>query len=246
MPRPYLSVIIPAWNEAARLPLTPVDVDRHLAAQDFTYEVIVVVSPSDDNTLDIVRRFESIIKNLRVIALIENRGRGFALIEGMRAAKGMYRLTMDADNSTTIIEFAKMLPYLTSEHDRYDLVIGSRYLPGSQIDPPSPLTLRILGSITRLLVRIFLIQKISDPNARFKAFSASAAEKIVPLCKLHGWGIDLESITLAKRLGYAIKEVPVAWSYDPGTQQATSKRDLSEYLRLWWNLVHHRYQLPKG
>src|SRR5688572_3986779 len=123
MARPFLSVVIPAYNEAQRLPLTLIDVDRHLSEQEYSYEIIVVVSHSTDHTVDMVKRFASFLPNVKYIALSENRGKGFAVKTGMLAAKGTYRLYMDADNSTAVVEFNKMLPYLTGGSDRFDVVV---------------------------------------------------------------------------------------------------------------------------
>ncbi len=246
MPRPYLSVVIPAWNEAQRLPLTLIDVDRHLSAQDFECEIIVALSPSSDNTAEILKRFQSIIKHLKVITLIENQGKGFAVRQGMQAAKGAYRLMMEADNSTSVIEFAKMLPYLhPKEGPAFDVVVGSRYAPGGHIDPPEPTGRRMTGSIGRFLTRNFIVKKVIDPNCGFKVFSAHAADAIFPLCVMNKWAIEAEVLALAARLGLAIKEVPVYWSYDPGSHERATFGVLSEYLALWWRLLNNRYPLQK-
>jgi dolichyl-phosphate beta-glucosyltransferase len=246
MPRPYLSVVIPAFNEASRLPLTLIDVDRHLAAQDFECEIIVALSPSSDNTAEILKRFQSIIKHLKVITLIENQGKGFAIRQGMQAAKGAYRLMMDADNSTSVIEFAKMLPYLhPKEGQAFDVVIGSRYIPGGHIDPQEPFGRRVLGGIGRSLTRGFIVKKIVDPSCGFKVFSAHAADAIFPLCVMNKWAIEAEVLALAQRLGFSVKEVPVYWSYDIGGHIRSTTELLGEHLALWWRLATGRYQLPK-
>lgn len=237
MARPFLSVVIPAWNEAQRLPLTLIDVDRHLAAQEFSSEIIVALSPSSDNSAEILRRFQSIIKNLKVIQLAQNQGKGLALREGMQIARGTYRLCMDADNSTAVIEFAKMAPYLMGKDGiTYDVVIGSRYLPGSRIDPPLPARRRFIGGLGRSLARAFLVKKISDPTCGFKCFSAHAAEVIFPECKSDGWAIETELIGLARRHNFTIKEIPVYWSYDIGGHSRSAMSILGEHIRLWWRL----------
>ena len=247
MSRPYLSVIIPAWNEAGRLPLTLIDVDRHLSAQDFTSEIIVALSPSSDNTAEILKRFQTIIKNLKVVSLIENQGKGFALREGMKEARGQFRLMMDADNSTAVIEFAKMLPYLTGKDSQaYDVVIGSRYIQGGHIDPPAPLSQRLAGGIGRVLINTFLTRQIRDTGCGFKCFSAHAADTIFPQCKMNGWAIDTEVVALAQRFGFAVKEVPVFWSYDPTSHSRPAFRNLGEHLRLWWKLTNKKYTRPQN
>lgn len=240
MPRPYLSVVIPAYNEANRLPLTLIDIDRHLSAQDFVSEIIVALSPSSDNSAEILKRFQTILKNLRVVPLIENQGKGFALRQGMAAAKGAYRLTMDADNSTAVIEFAKMIPHLhPKEGTSYDIVIGSRYLPGAHIDPPLPLGRRLTASFGRFLARVFLVRNTSDASCGFKCFSAHAAESIFPLCISNRWAIETEVVARAQKLGFAVKEVPVYWSHDATNRHGSSRRGIfAEHLRLWWKLLN--------
>lgn len=246
MQRPYLSVVIPAWNEAGRLPLTLVDIDRHLAAQDFTSEIIVALSPSSDNTAEILKRFQSIIKNLKIVPLIENQGKGFALRQGMASARGTYRLMMDADNSTAVIEFAKMLPYLAAkEGTSYDVVIGSRFIDGAHIDPPQPGGSRFIDDIGRALNRTFITKNITDAGCGFKCFSAHAADTIFPKCRSNGWGIDSEIVAVAQQSGLSVKEVPVYWSYDPTSHQRSILGILKEHLGLWWRLVNKNYKSSK-
>ncbi len=125
MARPFLSVIIPAWNEAERLPLTLIDVDRQLAASDYSYEVIIVNDGSDDRTSFISNRFASIMKDCKVIDSPEHRGKGAAIRIGALTAKGNWRLIMDADNSFSIAEFNRILPFLQAERGVH-VAIGSR------------------------------------------------------------------------------------------------------------------------
>src|SRR3990167_9312131 len=109
--KPYLSVIIPAYNEAKRLPLTLIDIDKKLSEANYSYEIIVVNDGSKDNTAEIVRRFSHLIKNLRLIDNKENHGKGWVVRQGMLEATGDIRLFMDADNSTKVDEITKFLPY---------------------------------------------------------------------------------------------------------------------------------------
>jgi glycosyltransferase involved in cell wall biosynthesis len=233
MTRPYLSVVIPAFNEAKRLPLTLIDIDRHLSQKEFSYDITVVVSPSSDNTLEILKRFETIIKNLKVIPLIENQGRGLAVRTGMLSAKGNWRLIMDADNSTTIMEFEKMQPYL----DSYDAVIGSRYISGGQIQSPAPIVRRFMDKIGQRLIRMFLTPGIRDTDCGFKCFSATITDKLFAKAKSDGWTLDAEILSSALRAGYKIKEVPIFWSYQLETsgENRSYLKNFIEYCRVWRN-----------
>src|SRR3989344_957426 len=101
MAKPYLSVVIPAYNEEKRIPTTLLDIDKHLSEAEYSYEIIVVVAPSTDRTIEVVQRHCEIIKNLRMVALEEGYGKGHAVKVGMIEARGQYRVFTDADNSTT-------------------------------------------------------------------------------------------------------------------------------------------------
>ena len=109
--KPYLSVIIPAYNESKRLPLTLIDIDKKLSEANYSYEIIVVNDGSKDNTAEIVRRFSHLIKNLRLIDNKENHGKGWVVRQGMLEANGKIRLFMDADNSTSVDQFNNMVVF---------------------------------------------------------------------------------------------------------------------------------------
>ena len=149
MAKPYLSVIIPAYNEAKRLPLTLVDVDKHLSQQDYSYEILVINDGSKDATAEITERFLPLIANLKLINLPENQGKGAAVRQGMLAAKGNWRLFMDADNSTSISEFAKMIPYFK---EGYEVIIGSRAVKGAKLRPPQSIHRQLAGKLGNLFI----------------------------------------------------------------------------------------------
>lgn len=213
MKKLYLSVIIPAYNEAKRLPLTLIDIDKHLARRDFSYEIIVVDNCSIDGTKEVVKRFAAIIPNLRLIE--SDCGKGAAIKKGMLEAKGEYRLFTDADNSTSIDHFDLMIPFLKKG---FDVVIGSRDVKGSKLEPPQAWYKGLAGNIGNIIIQILLLPGIWDTQCGFKCFSRTAVAKIFPLQKLNGWGFDVEVLALAKNLGYKIKEIPVTWVNDPSSK----------------------------
>ncbi len=212
MKKPYLSVVIPTYNEAKRLPLTLIDIDKHLSGADFSYEILVVDDGSTDETVQIVKHFMGIIPNLRIIENERNKGKGGVVRQGMLEAKGDYRLFTDADNSTSITHFEPMRPYLSSG---YDVVIGSRDVPGAKMEPPQTLIKRLAGNMGNILIQVLLLPGLWDTQCGFKCFSGKAAQAVFPLQKIHGWGFDVEVLALAKALGYKIKEMPVIWINDP-------------------------------
>ncbi|MHB9019487.1 MAG: dolichyl-phosphate beta-glucosyltransferase [Minisyncoccota bacterium] len=235
MPKPFLSVIIPAHNEAKRLPLTLIDIDKHLDEQEYSYEIIVVNDGSTDDTAEIVRRFVPLIANLRLIDNEENKGKGAAVRCGMLEAKGLWRLFMDADNSTSVVEFNKMIPYFKSG---YDVVIGSRGVKGSRKMPAQPFYKDISGRLGNLVIQLFLLPGIWDSQCGFKCFSEDAAKRIFSLIKIERWGFDAESLALAKVFKYKIKELPVFWMNDLRT-----KVKFKDYLHVLFETVKVRWWL---
>lgn len=235
MPKPFLSVIIPAYNEAGRLPLTLIDIDKHLDEQEYSYEIIVVNDGSTDHTAEIVKRFIPLITNLRLIDNEENKGKGAAVRMGMLEAKGLWRLFMDADNSTSIVEFNKMIPYFKSG---YEVVIGSRSVKGSRSIPPQSVFRRILGRIGNLIIQLFLLPGIHDSQCGFKCFSEDSAKRIFSLIKIERWGFDAESLVVAKALGYKVKELPVFW-----VNSAITQVKFKDYLQVLFETVKVRWWL---
>ncbi len=223
--KPYLSIIIPAYNEYKRLPMTLTDVNKHLADFDFPCEVLVVDDGSKDATEDVVRRFSHLMQNLRLIDNKQNHGKGWVVRQGMLEAKGEIRLFMDADNSTSIDQFKNMIPYFKQG---YDVVIGSRDVKGAKLVPPQPWYKRLAGNIGNLIIQILLLPGMWDTQCGFKAFTEEAAKKIFPLMKIDRWAFDVESLVLAKKLGYKIKEMPVTWVNSP-----ESKVKLSGYVNFF-------------
>ncbi len=230
--KPYLSVIIPAYNETKRLPLTLIDIDKHLKNSDFAYEIIVVDNNSTDATAEVVKRFSHLIKNLRLIE--SPKGKGIAVKYGMLEAKGEIRLFTDADNSTSIDQFNKMIPYFT---EGYDVVIGSRDIPGAKLVPAQPWYKRLGGNLGNLVIQFLLLPGMWDTQCGFKAFTESAAEKIFRVIKISRWGFDVEVLSLAKKFGYKTKGIPVVWVNDPfsGVKLTTYFQFLMEVFKIkWW------------
>lgn len=245
MAQPFLSIIIPAYNEAERLPLTLVDMDKHLSKVEYSYEILVVNDGSKDNTAEIVRAMSKMIKNLKLIDNETNKGKGGAVRQGMLLAKGQIRLFTDADNSTSIDQFNNMLPYFSPGGAEgvgiYDIVIGSRAIKGAKLDPPQPLYKQLLGKMSNLIIQLTNVPGIWDTQCGFKAFTAEAAERVFYLSRITGWGFDIEVLALARALGYKIKEIPVHWINDP-----MSHVKLSGYLKTFLEDAKIRWWLSTG
>lgn len=241
MEKPYLSVIIPAYNEAKRLPLTLIDIDKHLKGAGFSYEIIIVNDGSKDATLEIAKRFSHLIKNLKIIDQ-KNTGKGGAVKRGMMEAKGKIRLFTDADNSTSIDQFNKMIPYL---NEGYDIIIGSRDIKGARLIPSQPWHKRIAGNLGNLFIQTLLLRGVWDTQCGFKAFTEEAAEKIFPLIKINHWGFDVEILALSKKMGYKIKEIPVIWINNPFSHVSAMAylQVLLEVIKIRWWLTTNKYKI---
>ncbi|MDI6820742.1 MAG: glycosyltransferase family 2 protein [Patescibacteria group bacterium] len=236
--KPFLSVIIPTYNEAKSLPLTLIDVDRHLSQVEYSSEIIVVNDGSVDETREIAERFSHLIKNLQLIDNNENHGKGYVVRKGMLAARGNFRIFMDADNSTSVGHFDKAFPYL---REGYDVVIGSRALKGSKLEPPQPLFKRLLGKMGNLYVRLIGLRGFHDTQCGFKCFSEEAAEKIFKLAQIDHWAFDVEILFLAKSLGLKIKEIPVVW-----VNNIHSQVSFMGYFQTLIDVAKIKYRISKG
>jgi len=204
----YLSVIIPVYNEEKIIKKTLLDVNDFFAVQKYSGEIIVVDDGSRDKTIAIIEELKTIVKNLVILKNDKNRGKGYSVKEGMLAAKGKFRLFMDADNSTSIDQVKNFLPFLKNE---YDIVIGNRGLRKSQIKKRQSFYKEILGNIGNILIRILAVPNINDTQCGFKCFSAEFVENVFPKLKINRWGFDIEILVLANKFNYKIKTVPIIW-----------------------------------
>ncbi|MBU4298896.1 glycosyltransferase family 2 protein [Patescibacteria group bacterium] len=245
----YLSVIIPVYNEEKRLPKTLEEIQDYLSRQNYpsqgsgqaNYEIIVVNNGSKDRTVEVVENLVPEIANLKLLNNEENRGKGFAVKQGMLEARGDYRIFTDADNSTSIDQLAKILPWF---ENGYDVVIGSRDIKGAILDPPQPWQRRMTGEGFKLYRKIILgLWGIQDTQCGFKGFTKKAAENIFPKCKIEGFSFDPEALLIAQKLGFKTKEIPVYWKNDPDSKvklKAMIKMAI-DLLKIKWNLITKKY-----
>ena len=206
-----LSVIIPSYNEENRLPKTLKAVDAYLSKQSYEYEILVVNAGSTDRTKEVVQNAMLKVRNLNIMD-VENRGKGYAVREGMLRARGQYRMFMDADNSTSIDQVGKMW----AEFEKgFEVVIGSRDMKGAQIAVRQSLWRQMLGNIFNLIVQTLSgLWGMWDTQCGFKGFEAKAAQTIFSRATIDQWAFDVEVLVIARKLGYKIKEIPVTWAND--------------------------------
>lgn len=219
--KPYLSVIVPAYNEEHNLRTGVLDsVHDYLSRQKYSWEIIFVDDGSGDRTVELAEKFSGKHKNFRVMKE-PHRGKGGTVIAGMLEAKGEILLFTDTDQATPIDQLEKVLPKFK---EGYDVVIGSR--TGREGAPMIRKAMAYGFSVLRLLI---LNLPFRDTQCGFKAFKSGAAKKIFGKLRLyneaqrgHGAsvsaGFDLEVIYVAKKLGFKIFEVPVDWHHKEGTR----------------------------
>jgi len=212
--KPYLSVIIPAYNEEDRLLSTLSRIDEYLREQPYPYELIVVSDGSRDGTARAALEWRPDGCPLKVIDRKENRGKGYSVREGTTVAEGEYILFSDADLSTPIEEVEKFLPLLKSGTD---IVIGSRSLGDSEVVVHQPIYRELMGRVFNGMVQFLAVKGIIDTQCGFKSFSRRAVKKIFPRCRIDGFAFDVEILFLARKLGLSIKEIPVRWFNAPGS-----------------------------
>ena len=210
MSQPFLSVVIPAFNEAERLPRTLDRVGAFLRGLGRAYEIVVVDDGSTDQTAERARAAGATVqRNDR------NRGKGHAVRRGMLEAQGQRRLMTDADLSTPIEELPRFLEKLA---EGYGVVIGSRAVAGANIEVHQPWFRENMGRLYNLFVRALALPGLHDTQCGFKLWSADAARAAFAEARLDGFSFDVEALYLARKRGYRIAEVPVTWRNDTATR----------------------------
>jgi len=237
-----LSIVIPAFNEEQRLPASLGAVSAYLAARPSAprVEVLVVDDGSSDATAsraeDAARRHGL---DLRVLRLPTNRGKGFAVRTGCLEAAGRFILVSDADFSTPIYEWEKLASA------NAPVAIGSRALDESLVKEHQSLARRTSGKLFNRIVRLLLVPGIRDTQCGFKLFSREAARAIFSRALVDRFAFDVEALLLARRLGYAIAEVPVLWFNSPDSR-VTLVGGAQAYLELLRIRLRLRTGTPPG
>lgn len=205
---PYLSIVIPAYNESARIEASLHKALDYFKEQDYEYEIIVADDGSSDSTVAVAK---SIDEKIKVYSLPKNTGKGAAVRMGMLKASGQIRIFTDADFSTPIYEVEKII---YSMKNNFDIVIGSRSLNYDLVKEHQPFYREFMGKTFNKFVQFFVIKGIKDTQCGFKGFTSKAAEDIFNKAKIDGFSFDVEALYLAKKAGYNIDEVPVEWYND--------------------------------
>ncbi|MEN6556308.1 MAG: dolichyl-phosphate beta-glucosyltransferase [Anaerolineaceae bacterium] len=230
METPYLSIIIPAHNEALRLPAALEHAQAFVRAQSYPCEVLVVENASRDDTAAIATSWQERLPELRVLRLAKP-GKGNAVKVGMLAARGACRYMADTDLSVPLEEIPRFLDAMQAG---VQVAIGSREAPGAR-RIGEPFYRHWSGRFFNLLVRWWVVPGIQDTQCGFKCFSAEAAEALFPLQTMDGWSFDVEVLAAAQQNGYSIQEVPVTWTYGTGSR-IQPLRDAYALVRELWQI----------
>lgn len=238
MSPPQLSVVIPAFNEAARLPATLVRIKQHLEKRSLSHEILVVDDGSRDHTAACVQA--ALPGSVRVLSNEKNRGKGFSVRRGMLEARGARRLMSDADLSTPIEELERLMRKMD---EGFDVVIASRALPGAQVVVHQRFFRENVGRLFNVLVQALVLPGLHDTQCGFKLWSAAAAQEGFSRARLDGFSFDVEVLYLARRSGRRIAEVPVTWRNDAASRVTLlgGCAAFLDLLRIRWNGLFGRY-----
>lgn len=214
MSRPFLTIIIPAYNEAQRLPDSLKKIAAFLRSQSFHTEILVVENRSTDETSGVVRSFANTISAADpfTLELLHSApGKGAAVKTGMLVGRGDYLFICDADLSMPIDEISKFLPP-QQESNGYDVAIASREIAGA-VRYNEPFYRHLMGRVFNFVVRRLIIPGIEDTQCGFKMFTRDAAAQVFPHQTIDGWGFDPEILYISRIRGLNLVEVPINWYY---------------------------------
>ena len=234
------SVVIPAYNEAARLPRYLREVVDYFDGRDEPYEVLVVDDGSSDGTAACVRTMREAHASIGLLTHPENRGKGRAVHLGMTRARGALRLMADADGATPITEVKRLEAAIEGGAD---VAVGSRACPDAAVVRQTRRHRRVMGNVFNGIVRCLGVGDILDTQCGFKLFRGAVADDLFAGLRTDGYGFDVEILLLARRRGYRTVEVPVNWAEQPGSKVRVLRhgpRMLGEILLVRWRLGRHR------
>jgi glycosyltransferase involved in cell wall biosynthesis len=243
MPNSY-SIVMPAYNESARLGASLEKVLAYVAEQGWDAEVLVVNDGSRDNTAEIACSFAARNPIVRVIENPGNRGKGYSVRHGVLESRGDVILFSDADLSSPIQESAKLFLQL---QEGADVAFGSRWLDAKLQTERQSILRQFAGRAYNLLLRIILGLNFKDTQCGMKAFTRRAAEVVFTRQKIERWGFDPELLFIARKFGLRVIEVPVQWAHDDRSKINPLLDGIKmgmEMLRIRWNGIKGEYKTP--
>lgn len=236
MTQPFLSLIIPAYNEASRLPATLEQLNAYLQGQAYRWEVLIVENGSTDNTYALAEAFAKAHPGFQVLR--SAKGKGAAVRAGMLAAEGEWRMMLDADLSMPVSEINRFFP---PRLEAADIAIASREAPGA-VRHNEPEYRHVGGRLMNWLIRALALPNLQDTQCGFKSFSAQAAEDLFSRQQVDGWSFDVEVLFIAQLLGYRITELPIDWYY----HEFSHVQPLQDSWNMFWDLLAIRRTAARG
>lgn len=227
---PYLSLVIPAYNEEKRIGKTLEGMLEFIGSKSFPTEILVVDDGSTDRTVEVVNSFSNEKIPLRLISYGKNRGKGYAIKTGMLAARGEYALFADADMSTPIEMFDRFEPYMK---EGVEVIIGTRKTAGAYVGKHQALYRENMGKVFTWISNRLLGLDTTDFTCGFKCFHRRTIEPVFGSQRISGWGYDTEIIFIARHKGFRIQEVPVSWYNDEATRVKLWKNVFTCLLELY-------------
>ena len=231
------SIVIPAFNEKARIGATLSEVVRCVQANRWAAEIIVVDDGSTDSTAAIVKTFADRYTFVHLLSNGSNRGKGYSVRNGMLHASGEIVLFTDADLSSPMEESPRLF---TAIRQGADVAIGSRWLETSRQTIRQPMYRRFFGRCFNLVTRMIMRLPFVDTQCGFKAFTRQAAQTVFQLQRIERWGFDPEILFIALKRGYVVREVPVSWGHDERSRISYLKdglQMLKELVLVRWNAL---------
>jgi dolichyl-phosphate beta-glucosyltransferase len=210
-----LSLILPAYNEQARLPFTLAEINAYVCAEQLDCDVIVVDNGSHDATSAVVQQAMQRFPTLRLLRT-DRRGKGLAVRTGMLAARGDVAVFADADLSWPVEELSRFSALVD---DRTPIVIGSREGSGAR-RIGEPVYRHVMGRVFNRVVQAFAVPGVEDSQCGFKAFRLDVAQAIFGRQRIDGFGFDVEVLYLARRFGFGVRIVPLRWEHKENSRVA--------------------------
>lgn len=217
-----LSVVVPCYNEEKRFKEGFAHYYSYLKTLKDPWELILVNDGSRDRTLELATSAAKKNKSIKVVSYAKNHGKGYAIIQGVKKAKGKYFLFTDIDHSVDIKTVEKFFPYF---EEGFKVVIGSRRVEGAKIVIHQKPLREWLGRGFTSLVNLLIVSGVKDATCGFKAFENSTAQKIFNLVKVYDWAFDAEILYICKKLKIPFAQAPVVWSDVKGSR-VRLKRDV--------------------
>lgn len=214
---PFVSIIVPAYNEAHRLEASIRDLNKYLRSKSWSCEFLLVVEKSTDGTLELAKRLANEHPLTNVIGNDVQRGKGYAVRTGMLRARGEIALFMDADLSTSLAEIDRFLERL-AEKPEIDVLVGNRAHYQSKVLMSQGFLRKTMGQTFNAILRLITGIQIRDTQCGFKAFRRKACVSIFQVQKLDGFAFDVEAILLAMKMGFKVADMPVEWTNASGTK----------------------------